>query len=34
MQQVADTTFTCNDLGFYFSYNVRFDDYQVTGTGP
>ena len=25
---------TCNDLGFFWSYNVKFDDYQASGTAP
>jgi len=27
-----DTTFTCNDTGFTFTYNVRFDDYVIEGS--
>lgn len=34
MSLLGDSTATCNDPGFSISYNVRFDDYQVTGTGP
>jgi hypothetical protein len=34
MAETLDTTFTCNDPGFFLSYNVRFDNYVISGNNP